>query len=256
MSDLAIDLRRVGMRFGAPGHAVDALSDVSLAVASGQFVSLIGPSGCGKSTILRLVADILKPTTGDVSVCGLSPEAARLGHRYSFVFQEPVLLPWRSVRDNVGLPLELAGVSPQVRSAKTDELLRVVQLESFGDRLPHELSGGMRMRASLARALTQNPPVLLMDEPFGALDEITRLQMNRELLRVWEKTNAAVMFVTHSIDEAVLLSDRVVILSPRPGRISTIVEIDLPRPRDDEELADAPAFQALCRKVRKALREA
>src|SRR5262249_20766728 len=155
-------------------------------------------SGCGKSTLLAIVADMIAPASGRVTVCGQSAHQARLSHRYSFVFQEPVLLPWSTVRSNVGLPLELAHVPPEQRRARVDELLRIVKLEEFGDRFPRELSGGMRMRASLARALTQNPSILLMDEPFGALDEITRVQMNRELLRVWEATNAAVMFVTHS----------------------------------------------------------
>ena len=254
--DLAVQLSHVGMTFGGEGQQVQALSDVSLQAVRGEFISLIGPSGCGKSTILRIIADILKPTSGEVRVCGAPSDLARLDHRYSFVFQEPVLLPWRSIRDNVGLPLELAGVATAERRQRVDELLRIVQLEGFGERLPHELSGGMRMRASLARALTQNPPVLLMDEPFGALDEITRLQMNRELLRVWGETNAAVIFVTHSIDEAVLLSDRVVILSPRPGRISKVIDIDLPRPRNDRDLADSEQFQSLSRQVRKALYDA
>ena len=222
-ADVAVSLDQVAMTYQTEDRSVPALADISLRVAPGEFVSLIGPSGCGKSTVLRIVADILKPTAGRVSVCGLPPEEARLDHRYSFVFQEPVLLPWRNVHDNVGLPLELAGLRAETRHDRVDKLLNIVQLDGFGERMPSELSGGMRMRASLARALTQNPPVLLMDEPFGALDEITRLQMNRELLRVWDETNAAVMFVTHSIQEAVFLSDRVVIMSPRPGTIANIV---------------------------------
>jgi NitT/TauT family transport system ATP-binding protein len=256
LPDPAVRLDQVAMTYRTEGRSVTALADISLAVAPGEFISLIGPSGCGKSTILRIVADILKPTAGQVSVCGLSPQEARLDHRYSFVFQEPVLLPWRNVRDNVGLPLELAGVRAETRHSRVDELLNIVRLEGFGEQMPNRLSGGMRMRASLARALTQNPPVLLMDEPFGALDEITRLQMNRELLRVWDETSAAVIFVTHSIQEAVFLSDRVVVLSSRPGKIAQIVSVDLARPRDDALLANDDNFQALCRRVRRALYDA
>jgi NitT/TauT family transport system ATP-binding protein len=224
-------------------------------VAAGEFVSLIDPSGCGKSTLLRLVADILQPSRGHIAVAGLSPTAARLARRYAFVFQEPVLLPWRSVADNIGLPLELAGMPAGERSAQVTRLLHTVQLDGFGPRLPRELSGGMRMRASLARALTHQPPLLLMDEPFGALDEIARAQMNRELMQVWQNTGAAVLFVTHSIDEAVLLSDRVVVMSPRPGRIAEIIDIDLARPRDPDRLEDDPAFDAARRQVRQALRQ-
>jgi NitT/TauT family transport system ATP-binding protein len=251
--EAAVALSDVGMTYLSSGNAVTALSQVSLTVAPGEFVSLIGPSGCGKSTVLRLVADILQPTRGDIQVGGLQPSAARQDNRYSFVFQEPVLLPWRTVRDNVGLPLELAGLDVKRRAEKVDELLEVVQLSGFGDRLPRELSGGMRMRASLARALTQSPPLILMDEPFGALDEITRLQMNRELLRILGETHAAVLFVTHSIDEAVFLSDRVAVMSARPGTISKIVPIDLPRPRNYAALAEDEAFEDCCRKVRRAL---
>jgi len=249
----AVEVGGVHMTYRTGGKVLEALSDVSLTVAPGEFVALIGPSGCGKSTILRLVADILKPSRGVIKVGGLDPQAARLDRRYSFVFQEPVLLPWRNLRDNIGLPLELAGVAPQARAPKVQALLEMVQLSGFDDRMPNELSGGMRMRASLARALTQNPPLLLMDEPFGALDEITRAQMNRELLRVWDETSAAVLFVTHSIEEAVFLADRVAVMSARPGRISHIVPVDLPRPRSYDDLVESSAFEQCCRIVRRAL---
>jgi NitT/TauT family transport system ATP-binding protein len=249
----AVSLSRVGMTYQSATGPIDALKNVSLTVAPGEFVSLIGPSGCGKSTLLRLIADILKSTSGEIEVGGLTPFRARQDRRYSFVFQEPVLLPWRNIQDNVALPLELSGEAPDKVARKVGEMLDVVQLSGFGERMPRELSGGMRMRASLARALTQNPPLLLMDEPFGALDEITRSQMNKELLRVLDATSAAVMFVTHSIDEAVFLSDRVAVMSARPGVISQIVSIDLPRPRDYEALIESAPFEACCRTVRRAL---
>jgi NitT/TauT family transport system ATP-binding protein len=251
-----VELQNVGMVYRSKGEVIAALANVSLTVEPGEFVSIIGPSGCGKSTVLRLVADILKPTSGRVQVGGLDPTEARLGRRYSFMFQEPALLPWRKLRDNIGLLLELAHVSAAERQSTVNKLLRTVQLDGFGDRLPRELSGGMRMRAALARALTQNPPLLVMDEPFGALDEITRAQMNRELLRVLSETNAAVLFVTHSIEEAVFLSDRVVVMSARPGRVREIFDIDLQRPRDYDALVEDGAFQIHCRQVRKALRDA
>jgi NitT/TauT family transport system ATP-binding protein len=252
----AVQLEDVGVVYQTSQGAMPALSGVSLSVASAEFVSLIGASGCGKSTLLAIVADMIAPASGRVTVCGQSAHQARLDHRYSFVFQEPVLLPWSTVRSNVGLPLELAHVAPEQRRKRVDELLRIVKLEEFGDRFPRELSGGMRMRASLARALTQNPSILLMDEPFGALDEITRVQMNRELLRVWEATSAAVMFVTHSIEEAVLLSDRVIVLSPRPGRIVATIDINLERPRDHATLVNQNEFIDYTRQVRRALHEA
>lgn len=241
------------MTYGSGDRAVTALSDVSLTVSPGEFIALIGPSGCGKSTVLRIVADIITPTAGDVAVCGRAPRDARLARSCSFVFQEPVLLPWRNVRENVGLPLELVGVSPNERRQRVGDLLRIVQLEGFDERMPRELSGGMRMRASLARALTQNPAILLMDEPFGALDEITRLQMNLELLRVWGETNSAVLFVTHSIDEAVFLADQVVVMSARPGRIVEKIPINLPRPRQHATLTTGDDFQHLCQAVRRVL---
>jgi NitT/TauT family transport system ATP-binding protein len=250
---LAVEIDAVGMTYRSKGAVVEALRNITLSVIPGEFLALIGPSGCGKSTILRLVADILKPTAGAIRVNGLSPKEAREARRYSFVFQDPVLLPWRTLRDNVGLPLELAGMDEAERADRVDALLSIVQLLGFENRLPGELSGGMRMRASLARALTQNPPLILMDEPFGALDEITRLQMNRELLRVMERTSAAVMFVTHSIEEAVFLSDRVAVMSARPARIAQIVSIELPRPRDYDAVRETSAFEAHCRTVRRAL---
>lgn len=249
----AVRLAAVDMVYRAGDTNVTALQDVNLEVGKGEFVTLIGPSGCGKSTILRLVGDILKVSAGRITVGGTSPVEARLNHQYAFVFQEPVLLPWRNLAQNVALPLEVARVPKEQHSAITAELLRRVGLQGFGERMPQELSGGMRMRASLARALTGRPDLLLMDEPFGALDEITRLEMNEELLRVWESNRAAVLFVTHSIDEAVFLSDRVVVLSARPGRIIADIPIALDRPRNYGEMSETPAFQDSCRAVRAAL---
>jgi NitT/TauT family transport system ATP-binding protein len=241
------------MRFAANGAEVQALEDVSLSVRKGEFVSLIGPSGCGKSTVLRLVADILHPTSGKIVVDGCSPDQARRRRLFSFMFQDPVMLPWRNVQKNVELALEIQGAPAKLRTERTLDLLSVVQLKGFEDRSPAELSGGMRMRAALARALTVNPPLMLMDEPFGALDEITRDTMNLELLRVWQETTAAVMFVTHSIDEAVFLSDRVVVLTPRPGRIKEIVTIDAPRPRPRDQAERAERLYPYALAVRKAL---
>ena len=241
------------MTYKTGGRSVVALEGIDLSVRRGEFVTLLGPSGCGKSTILRLVADILAPTEGRIMVLGTTPAQARKQRMFSFMFQDPVLFPWRSTERNVQLPLELLGVPRAEREAKARALLEAVRLTGFGDRAPRELSGGMRMRAALARALTLEPPLILMDEPFGALDEITRDRMNLELLRVWTEKTAAVLFVTHSIDEAVFLSDRVVVLSPRPGRVCEVIDIDVPRPRPTELAARSEALFAHALRVRRAL---
>lgn len=220
---------------GAQGvNAVHALEEINFAVSDGEFVSLIGPSGCGKSTLLRVVADLSKPTRGKVQVGGESPNAARLKRKVGFVFQDPALLEWRRVLQNVALPLEIKGVSRKEREKSAQELIELVGLKGFERSYPRQLSGGMRQRAAIARAMSTNPEVMLMDEPFGALDQITRDRLNMELLNLSQRKRMTVLFVTHSIHEAVLLSDRVFVMTPRPGRISGEIEVDLPRPRNLE----------------------
>ena len=233
-------------------NQVIALQDVELSVAQGEFVSLIGPSGCGKSTLLRVIADLTEPTEGTVTVAGLSPHEAREQQRYGIAFQQSALFDWRTVRRNVELPLELAGWSKSRRAERALELLSLVQLSDFADHRPWELSGGMQQRVAIARALAADPPLLLMDEPFGALDEMTRERMQNELLRIRTETGKSIIFVTHSIPEAVYLSDRVVVMSPRPGRITATVPIALgERNEDTREHAD---FFAGVTAVREALR--
>ena len=252
----AISLRGVSMVYAAGGSEgrIHALQSVDLDVASGEFVSLIGPSGCGKSTLLRLIGDLLAPTSGSIQVNGKAPRQARLSREYGMVFQQPVLYDWRTVAQNVQLPLEVMSVPADARRDRTAELLRIVGLAEFANRYPWELSGGMQQRVSIARALSFSPSVLLMDEPFGALDEMTRERLNRELLNVWSGTSTTIVFVTHSIPEAVFLSDRVVVMSPRPGRIEALLDIDLARPRGPET-RDAPRFFELVAEVRRRLRE-
>ena len=236
---------RVSMVFrGHDAHGdVQALGGIDLTVGEREFVSLIGPSGCGKSTLLRVIADIIAPSAGSASINGRPPLSARLGREIGFVFQDPALLEWRRILGNVALPLELAGVIRAERESRAMELIDLVGLKGFEAAWPRQLSGGMKQRAAIARALATRPRVLLMDEPFGALDQITRDRLNMELVRISETTQATVLFVTHSIREAVLLSDRVVVMSPRPGRIVADIAIDLPRPRslatrDDPRYAD------------------
>jgi NitT/TauT family transport system ATP-binding protein len=233
-------------------NGVRALETIDLAVRQGEFVSLIGPSGCGKSTLLRMVADVLQPSRGRVSIGDAPPRAARMARRIGMVFQEPVLLSWRRAVRNVELPLELGGRRGAEGRRRALELLARVGLEDCAGRLPSQLSGGQRQRVALARALIQEPDVLLMDEPFGALDAITRDEMNAALLRVWEATGITVLFVTHSIAEAVYLSDRVAVFTPRPGRIRTVIEVPLARPRLPEVRRD-PQFFALETRVLAAL---
>ncbi|MGF1667992.1 MAG: ABC transporter ATP-binding protein [Acidimicrobiia bacterium] len=250
-----LDLRGVGMVFN-PGstNEVTALDGIDLDIAPGEFISLIGPSGCGKSTLLRVVGDLVAPTSGTVAVNGKTPHQARLDRDYGMVFQSATLLEWRRIADNVELPLEVMGYSKDERERRATEMLRLVQLERFAHHYPWQLSGGMQQRVSIARALSFEPKILLMDEPFGALDEMTRERMQMELLRIWSETNITVIFVTHSIPEAVFLSTRVVVMSPRPGRVSDIVEIDLPQPRQFETREDQRFFQLLTR-VRESLRK-
>jgi NitT/TauT family transport system ATP-binding protein len=232
---------------------VTALQDIDLELHPGEFASLIGPSGCGKSTLLRVIGDLTEPTNGTVNVNGKSAHQARLDRDYGIVFQDSVLFDWRTVARNVGLPLEMLRWDRGRRKQRVQEMLDLVELTSFAEHYPWQLSGGMQMRVAIARALAFEPPLLLMDEPFGALDEMTRERLNIELLQIWARSRATVVFVTHSISEAVFLSTRVVVMSPRPGRIAGAVEIDLPQPRtvDTREL---PRFFELVTQVREMLR--
>lgn len=226
-----IAIQDVGMAFTVKGGEVVALSDVSFGVTPGEFVSIIGPSGCGKTTVLRLVADLEQPTAGTITVNDKTPEQARLDRDYGYVFQSPVLYEWRTVKRNVQLPLEIMGVPKSEREDRAKGLLSLVGLSDFERSYPWQLSGGMQQRVSIARALSFSPTILLMDEPFGALDAISREQMQLELLRIWHDMKTTTLFVTHSIPEAVFLSTRVVVLDTHPGRVRRIIEIDLPRPR-------------------------
>ena len=254
--DVVVELRDVGKSFEARGKGattVEALRGIDLSIGRGEFISLIGPSGCGKSTLLRIVADLTGATSGTVTVNGKPAGQARLDHDYGMVFQAPVLFDWRTVRRNVELPLEIIGRDKAARSAKAQEMLDLVELGEFGEHHPWQLSGGMQQRAAIARALALDPSLILMDEPFGALDEMTRERLNLELLAIWQKLASTVVFVTHSIAEAVFLSTRVVVMSPRPGRIAGIVEIDLPMQRTVETRED-PRFFELVTQVRELLR--
>ncbi len=250
-----VELRNVGKEFGqtSRGGGVVALEDVELEIGPGEFVSLIGPSGCGKSTLLRIVGDLIQPSTGTVVVNGKSAHQARVDRDYGIVFQDSVLFDWRTVARNIGLPLELAGWSREKRKGRVREMLDLVELTGFESHHPWQLSGGMQQRVSIARALSFDPPLLLMDEPFGALDEMTRERLNLELLRIWQASGSTVVFVTHSISEAVFLSTRVVVMSPRPGRITGIVDVDLPQPRTFRT-REEPRFAELIRDVRRVLR--
>jgi NitT/TauT family transport system ATP-binding protein len=216
------------------GKPVTALKDVNLEIREGEFISLLGPSGCGKTTLLRLIADLLQPSMGKISVRGESPRDIRLQKKYGFVFQNPVLYDWRTVRRNVCMPMELMGMKKPDRTAQVTKMLDLVGLSTFGKHYPYELSGGMQQRVGIARALAINPEILLMDEPFSALDEFTREKLHIDLLDIWKKTKKTVVFVTHNIAEAAFLSDRVVVLSPHPGRVSAVIDIDIPRPRNME----------------------
>jgi NitT/TauT family transport system ATP-binding protein len=247
-----ITLNGISKIFTTRRGDVHALDDVSLSIHRKEFVCLLGPSGCGKSTILTLIAGLAKPSAGSVTVDGRSVEAARRNHRIGLVFQDAVLLPWRTASENVSLPLEVLKIPRQERDNRIKAALALVGLTGFERRFPHELSGGMRQRLGIARALSFDPQVLLMDEPFGALDAITRDNMSIELLRIWEHRQKTVVFVTHSISEAVYLSDRVVVMTPRPGRIAGIVENLLPRPRP-LRIRDSSEFIALSRQLRDLL---
>lgn len=256
MTAKVIEARQINKVFNPDREEqVIALQDIDLSVSSGEFVSLIGPSGCGKSTLLRLIADLIEPSTGDLQVNDKSPRQARVDRDYGMVFQAATLLEWRSVRKNIELPLEIHGFAKQERRDRAQAALELVELGNFGDHWPWQLSGGMQQRVAIARALVFQPSLLLMDEPFGALDEFTRERMNMELLRIWRETDTTILFVTHSIAEAIFLSSRVVVMSPRPGRITAVVDVDLPRPRSFETRA-LPRYHELVAEVREVLRDA
>ncbi|BCX19698.1 MAG: sulfonate ABC transporter ATP-binding lipoprotein [Geminicoccaceae bacterium] len=249
----AVEARGLGLTYRTASGPVEALKGVDLVIEAGAFVAFIGPSGCGKTTFLRLVADLEEPTTGTLRVEGLSPREARLARRYGYVFQAPALQPWRTVERNVTLPLEIMGFPPEERAARARRWLALVELEAFARHYPWQLSGGMQQRVSIARALSFDPPILLMDEPFGALDEITRDRLNLELHGLWRRTGKTILFVTHSIAEAVHLATRIVVMSPRPGRILEVIDSPLPadRPLD---IRDSPEFLEVAHRVREGLR--
>ena len=249
-----VDARGIGKVFDGADGGVTALTDIDLQIRAGEFVSLIGPSGCGKSTLLRIIGDLTTPTSGLIQVNGKPASRARQDRDYGMVFQAPVLMDWRTIARNIELPLEIMGFPKAERRRRSEELLRLVDLEGFGARRPWELSGGMQQRVAIARALAFDPKLLLMDEPFGALDEMTRERMNTELMNIWRRTNTTVVFVTHSIPEAVFLSTRVAVMSARPGRISDVIDIDLPQPRTIET-RESPRYFELVTAVREALRQ-
>ncbi|HEX2154388.1 MAG TPA: ABC transporter ATP-binding protein [Acidimicrobiia bacterium] len=252
--DFIVDAQKLSKTFSGRSGTVEALSDIDLQIEPGEFVSLIGPSGCGKSTLLRLIGELLHPSAGRLIVNGKDPHQARLDGDYGIAFQSATLLEWRTVLRNVELPLELADVDAHGRRSRAEELLAMVGLSDFVDHYPWQLSGGMQQRVAIARALGQRPPLLLMDEPFGALDEMTRESMQQELMRIWRDTGTTVVFVTHSIPEAVFLSTRTIVMSSRPGRITHRIDIDLPQPRQFE-IRESPRFFELLTEVREALRQ-
>jgi NitT/TauT family transport system ATP-binding protein len=248
-----VEVEHVSVVYPAREHTVTALADVSLSIREGEFVSLIGPSGCGKTTLLRVVADLEQVTSGNVRVNGLSARDARLGRAYGYVFQAPALFPWRTVLANVCLPLEIHGLDKAKAEKVAREHLERVGLTGFEGKYPWQLSGGMQQRVSIARALGFEPKLLMMDEPFGALDEITRDRLNEQLLRLWEREKRTVVFVTHSIPEAVFLSTKIVVMSPRPGRIIDVIDCNIPRDRS-LEIRETPEFLKIAQRVRTGLR--
>lgn len=249
-----VEVNNLSLIFEANDAPVHALSEINLTIHKGDFVSFIGPSGCGKTTLLRVIADLEQATSGEIKVGGTSPSDARLNRMYGYVFQAPALFPWRTIRSNCALPMEISSQSKTHQHAQIDKYLQMVGLQDFHNKFPWQLSGGMQQRASIARALCLEPELLLMDEPFGALDEITRDHLNIELLKIWEATGKTLVFVTHSIPEAVLLSTHIVVMSPRPGRIVKVIESPLPRHKA-LSLRDTDAFHALAAEIRQALAE-
>ena len=251
-SESVIAIEGVTKTFETRQGQLRALDPIDLEIRSKEFVCLIGPSGCGKSTVLGMIAGLLKPTDGSLKVDGKTVEEARKANQIGLIFQDAVLLPWRTVSENVSLPLEVLKIPSDERDARIKEVLKLVKLEGFERRFPHELSGGMRQRLGIARALSFDPRVLLMDEPFGALDAITRDKMSIELLRIWEQRQKTVVFVTHSINEAAFLSDRVVVMTARPGRVAAVINNPLPRPRP-LNIRESAEFAALSRQLRNLL---
>ena len=251
--DPVIEARSLNLTFATNDGPVHALSDVNLTINKGDFVSFIGPSGCGKTTFLRALAALEEPTSGTIFVNGQTPDQARQKRAYGYVFQHAGLYPWRTIAGNIKLPLEIMGYSKSEQLRRTDEVLRLVELEDFSKKFPWQLSGGMQQRASIARALAFDAELLLMDEPFGALDEIVRDHLNEQLLELWKRTNKTICFVTHSIPEAVFLSTKIVVMSPRPGRITDVIESSLSVDRP-LEIRDSPEFIEIAQRVREGLR--
>ncbi|MFN3972346.1 MAG: ABC transporter ATP-binding protein [Gemmobacter sp.] len=251
--EAVIEARGVGLTFPTDDGPVHALKDVNLLINRGDFVSFIGPSGCGKTTFLRTVAALERPTEGTLTVNGMSPEEARKSRAYGYVFQAAGLYPWRTIAGNVRLPLEIMGFDRAEQERRVKNVLQLVELDGFGGKYPWQLSGGMQQRASIARALAFDADILLMDEPFGALDEIVRDRLNEELLQLWARTGKTIGFVTHSIPEAVYLSTRIVVMSPRPGRITDVIDSPLPRERP-LDIRDSAEFIAIAHRVREGLR--
>lgn len=248
--EVEIIVKDLGVTFkDNSGNDVKALTGVNLEIKKGEFVSLLGPSGCGKTTLLRSIADLQEPTEGYIRISGMTPKEVRMQRKFGFVFQQPVLFDFRTVKKNVELPLEIMYYSKEDRSKRADEMLEQVGLTEFANHYPKQLSGGMQQRVNIARAFGMRPDILLMDEPFSALDEFTKEKLYEDLLRIWRSTNKTVLFVTHNIQESVFLSDRVCVLSPHPGRLSAIVDIDLPRPRT-LDMRETPHFNELVTKVR------
>jgi len=248
-----VNCKGLSLTFETADGPVNALSDINLQISHGEFVSFIGPSGCGKTTLLRTIADLEKSTGGSITVHGGSPEQARLNREYGYVFQASALYPWRTIEQNVALPLEIMGLAKTERTARVAKNLELVDLLGFDKKFPWQLSGGMQQRVSIARALCLEPELLLMDEPFGALDEIVRDHLNEQLLRLWDKTDKTVVFVTHSIPEAVFLSTRIVVMSPRPGRIIDVIESGLPKDRT-LDIRESQEFLDVAHRVREGLR--
>ncbi len=248
-----IEARGLGLTFETNDGPVHALKDVNLTIGKGEFVSFIGPSGCGKTTFLRAIAALETPTEGTLTVNGMSADAARRARAYGYVFQAAGLYPWRTIAGNVKLPLEIMGFSKAEQDERVRKVLALVELDGFGAKFPWQLSGGMQQRASIARALAFDADILLMDEPFGALDEIVRDHLNGELLKLWARTGKTIGFVTHSIPEAVYLSTKIVVMSPRPGRITDVIESTLPRERP-LDIRDTPEFLEISHRVRDGLR--
>ncbi|MEM1040282.1 MAG: ABC transporter ATP-binding protein [Pseudomonadota bacterium] len=248
-----ISANSLSLAFETNDGPVHALSDVDLTVEKGDFVSFIGPSGCGKTTFLRVVADLEQPTGGTISVNGVTPDQARRERSFGYVFQAASLLPWRTIEKNIMLPLEIMGFSKAEQMDRVQRVLALVDLEGFGKKYPWQLSGGMQQRASIARALAFDADLLLMDEPFGALDEIVRDHLNEQLLELWERTNKTICFVTHSIPEAVYLSTKIVVMSPRPGRVTDVIDSPLPKERP-LDIRETPEFLEVAARVREGLR--